>query len=146
MAKPIEARIFLNTILGRMSRLLGCTTLLIVEKMGSEKGPGMEEFVADGVINLETVVDGLEIRRRLLIPKMRGSSHSLKYQNMVIGKNGLLVTGITRGRRGRTKPEAAVVPDGLIATAHIGSYRRYVCEPTVLFKQGWRQERSAEEE
>jgi KaiC/GvpD/RAD55 family RecA-like ATPase len=100
MAKPIEARIFLNTILGKMSRLLGSTTLLIVEKMGNERGPGMEEFVADGVINLEAVVDGLEIRRRVLIPKMRGTSHSLKYHTMVIGKNGLLITGVTKGRRG----------------------------------------------
>ena len=102
ITKPIEARIFLNTILGKMTRLLGCTTLLIVEKMGNERGgPGMEEFVADGVVNLEAIVDGLEIRRRLLIPKMRGTSHSLRYQNMVIGRNGLLITGVTKGHRGQ---------------------------------------------
>ena len=38
ITKPIEARIFLNTILGKMTRLLGCTTLLIVEKGAREKG------------------------------------------------------------------------------------------------------------
>ena len=69
--------------------------------MGNERGPGMEEFVAGGVVNLEAVLDGLEMRRRILISKMRGTNHSLKYHNMVIGTNGLLITGMTRGRRGQ---------------------------------------------
>jgi circadian clock protein KaiC len=92
---PIEARIVLNTILGRMVRLMGCTTLLIDEKSGGEKaGIGMEEFVADGVIRLESFMDRLEIRRRVLITKMRGTNHSLKYQGVIIGESGMRLTPI----------------------------------------------------
>ena len=92
---PIEARIVLNTILGRMVRLLGCTTLLIDEKSGGDRaGIGMEEFVADGVVRLESFMDRMEIRRRVLITKMRGTNHSLKYQGVVIGERGMRLTPI----------------------------------------------------
>jgi circadian clock protein KaiC len=92
----IEARIILNTILGKMVRMMGCTTLLIVEKAsGSEKaGLGMEEFVADGVINLESFMDRLEMRRRILVSKMRGTNHSLRYQGVVVGNKGMRLTPI----------------------------------------------------
>ncbi|MDA4137347.1 MAG: AAA family ATPase [Thaumarchaeota archaeon] len=92
----IEARIILNTILGKMVRMMGCTTLLIVEKApGSERaGLGMEEFVADGVINLESFMDRLEMRRRVLISKMRGTNHSLRYQGVVVGNKGMRLTPI----------------------------------------------------
>jgi len=94
--ETIEARIILNTILGKMVRMMGCTTLLIVEKApGSEKaGLGMEEFVADGVINLESFMDRLEMRRRVLISKMRGTNHSLRYQGVVVGNKGIRLTPI----------------------------------------------------
>jgi KaiC/GvpD/RAD55 family RecA-like ATPase len=90
----IEARIILNTILGKMVRLMGCTTLLIVERshFGEGAGVGMEEFVADGVINLESFMDRLEMRRRLLISKMRGTGHSRKYHGVVIGEKGMRLT------------------------------------------------------
>lgn len=90
----IEARIILNTVLGKMVRAMGCTTLMIVEKpTGRETSVmGMEEFVADGVINLESFMDRLEIRRRLLISKMRGTHHSLKYQGVVVGDKGMRLT------------------------------------------------------
>ncbi len=92
---PIEARIVLNTVLGKMVRLLGCTTLLIDERPASEKlGSGMEAFVADGVINLESFLDHNEIRRRILISKMRGTNHSMKYQGVVIGEHGIRLTPI----------------------------------------------------
>jgi len=90
----IEARIILNTILGKMVRVMGCTTLLIIEKSpGNEReSVGMEEFVADGVINLESFMDRLEMRRRVLISKMRGTHHSLKYQGVVVGTKGMRLT------------------------------------------------------
>jgi KaiC/GvpD/RAD55 family RecA-like ATPase len=90
----IEARIILNTILGKMVRVMGCTTLLIVERShsGEGAGVGMEEFVADGVVNLESFMDRLEMRRRLLISKMRGTNHSRKYQGVVIGEKGIRLT------------------------------------------------------
>jgi len=52
--EPIDARIILHTLLGRIVRQLGCTTILIAEiPTGQEKvSLGVEEFVADGVIIL----------------------------------------------------------------------------------------------
>ncbi|MDG6925397.1 MAG: hypothetical protein JRN09_02465 [Nitrososphaerota archaeon] len=94
--EPMEARIVLNTILGKVVRLLGCTTLLIVEKpaRGSDHGSSMEEFVADGVVNLESFMDRMEMRRRVLVSKMRGTDHNLKYQGVVLGEKGMRVTPI----------------------------------------------------
>ncbi len=70
-----EARTFLHTIVSKMVRQVGCTTILIKE----EKTPGEKteydyvDFIADGVISLE--MDMLEDKRirRLTIIKMRGS-------------------------------------------------------------------------
>ena len=74
LEKPLEARKFLHTVLGRITRLLGCTTLLIVEiPFGQERiGLGIEGFVADGILQLRA--GRLEGRsyRDLLIRKMRG--------------------------------------------------------------------------
>jgi len=73
--EPIEARIILHNILGKMVRQLGCTILLIVEvPTGSERiGVSIEEFVSDGVIVLRR--DNLEGRliREIEIEKLRGT-------------------------------------------------------------------------
>ncbi|MGQ9460390.1 MAG: ATPase domain-containing protein [Candidatus Bathyarchaeaceae archaeon] len=73
--EPIEARIILHNILGKMVRQLGCTTILIVEvPSGSDRiGVSIEEFVADGVIVLRR--DNLEGRliREIEIEKLRGT-------------------------------------------------------------------------
>jgi len=73
--EPIEARIIIHTILGKLVRQLGCTTILIVEvPTGSEKiGVSIEEFVADGVIVLRR--DNLDGRliREIDIEKLRGT-------------------------------------------------------------------------
>ncbi len=73
--EPIEARIIIHNILGKMVRQLGCTTILVVEvPTGSEKiGVSIEEFVADGVVVLRR--DNLEGRliREIEIEKLRGT-------------------------------------------------------------------------
>lgn len=72
--EPIDARIILHTILGKIIRSLSCTTLLIEEvPYGSARiGLGIEEFVSDGVIRLKTSeVNGYRIRE-LEILKLRG--------------------------------------------------------------------------
>lgn len=53
--EPIDARIIVHTILSKIVRQAGCTTLLLVEiPTGMEQvGLGIEEFVADGVITLK---------------------------------------------------------------------------------------------
>jgi circadian clock protein KaiC len=92
--EPIDARVVVYTLLDKIVRQLGCTTLLIVETpIGEQKiGMGVEEFVADGIIILESFVDHLEIKRRALIRKMRGTNQSLKYHNIVISKDGIRLT------------------------------------------------------
>jgi KaiC/GvpD/RAD55 family RecA-like ATPase len=73
--EPIDSRIVLHTILSRMVRHAGCTTLLIVENPIGAKGLGLgiEEFVADGVITLRRrKIDG-RLARRIEITKLRGT-------------------------------------------------------------------------
>ncbi|MGA2664656.1 MAG: ATPase domain-containing protein [Nitrososphaerales archaeon] len=65
-----EGRQVLHTVLGRIVRNMGCTTLVIGEQPTGEEriGEAGEEFVADGVLNLK-----LMIPRELEIRKMRGT-------------------------------------------------------------------------
>jgi circadian clock protein KaiC len=70
-----EARIFLHTVLGKVTKSLGVTTLVLGEiPYGESKtGLGMEEFVADGVILLTHMDKTSSANRRLTIAKMRGT-------------------------------------------------------------------------
>jgi len=65
-----EGRQVLHTVLGKIVRNLGCTTLVICEQPTGEDriGDGSEEFVADGVLNLKHTIP-----RELEIRKMRGT-------------------------------------------------------------------------
>ncbi|MEM2816190.1 MAG: ATPase domain-containing protein [Candidatus Bathyarchaeia archaeon] len=72
--EPIDARIVLHVILGKLIRGMGCTTILIEEiPFGSSRiGLGIEEFVADGVIVLSAnQLDGYRLRELQLL-KLRG--------------------------------------------------------------------------
>ena len=73
-----EGRQVLHNILGKIVRIMGCTTLVIGEQPSGETriGDGAEEFVADGVLNLK-----LTIPRELEIRKMRGTK--LKTRNVI---------------------------------------------------------------
>ena len=73
--EPIEARIIIHNILGKLVRQLGCTTILIVEvPTGSKKiGISVEEFVADGVIVLRRGDYDGKLIREIEIPKLRGT-------------------------------------------------------------------------
>lgn len=70
MGGEYEGRQVLHTLLGKIVRNLGCTTIVVGEQpTGQERlGDGAEEFVADGVINLK-----LTVPRELEIRKMRGT-------------------------------------------------------------------------
>jgi len=59
---------------------------------GSETfGLGFEEFIADVLIILENYLENYELKRRLLVRKMRGSIHSRKYHNVIIDENGISI-------------------------------------------------------
>lgn len=71
----MEVRMVAQTVLGRIVRRMGCTTIMVEEvPIGESKiGFGVEEFVADGIIRLRVgEVDGRLIRDLELV-KLRGT-------------------------------------------------------------------------
>jgi KaiC/GvpD/RAD55 family RecA-like ATPase len=70
---PSEQPVVMDTILSKIMREMGCTTILTVEKKVGQPwlGSGFEAFVADGIITLER--DDESGIRRIRIPKLRGT-------------------------------------------------------------------------
>ena len=55
-------------------------------------GSGVEEFVADGIILMETFLEGAEFKRRLAIIKMRGTDHDTRrYLYLITKRNGISI-------------------------------------------------------
>jgi len=90
--EKFEYRLIMHLIY-RMLKTRDCTTIMTCSvPIGAKTlGLGIEEFVADSVIFLENVIDGLELKRRLLIHKMRGTDHSKKYHNVLVTDKGLQI-------------------------------------------------------
>jgi circadian clock protein KaiC len=88
--RKIDARIILHMI-NKLMRQTGCTTLLLVEvpKGNKKLGLGFEEFVADGIIQFETIYEKEGIQKRAVILKMRGTNHNNRYSNIVISDKGI---------------------------------------------------------
>ncbi|SHH39950.1 KaiC domain-containing protein [Thermosipho atlanticus] len=91
--KPAFAR---NIILQlkRVLAGLGCTSLLVSQISVDERGfggPGVEHGV-DGIIRLDLDEIQGELKRTLIIWKMRGTKHSLKRHSFEITENGILIT------------------------------------------------------
>lgn len=84
----VDSRV-LTSILHRQLRSLNCTMLMIAETpWGSDTiGSGVEEFVVDGIIMLDTVIERAELRKRLAILKMRGTDFDPRYYRYVITKD-----------------------------------------------------------
>ena len=92
ITKPAMARgmvLQLKTILSGM----GCTSILISQVSVTERGfggPGVEH-AADGIIRLDLdEVDG-ELRRSIIVWKMRGTSHSMRRHPFEITDKGMIV-------------------------------------------------------
>lgn len=60
----------------------GVTALFTVNLSGDGR-PGGESYICDSVIMLENVVEGFELKTRLMILKMRGTEHSRSYHSVV---------------------------------------------------------------
>ena len=73
--EPIDVRIVVQTVLGRLVRGMGCTTVMVEEVPTgrAEIGLGMEEFVADGVLRLRAGELEGRLFRDLEILKLRGT-------------------------------------------------------------------------
>ncbi len=77
----------------KILKKIGCTTIMTCSiPTGSDTlGLGIEEFIADSVMVLENVMIDTELKTRFLIRKMRGTSHSRTYHDVIIGENGLKI-------------------------------------------------------
>jgi len=71
----LDARILMHTVLSKLPRLGAVTTIIVGERLAGlePRTVGMEEFVADGIIALNSYPDRGYLRRNLQILKMRGS-------------------------------------------------------------------------
>ncbi|MEM2041637.1 MAG: KaiC domain-containing protein [Nitrososphaerota archaeon] len=92
ITKPVMARgmvLQLKKILSGM----GCTSILISQVSVTERGfggPGVEH-AADGIIRLDLDEVRGELKRSLIIWKMRGTSHSMKRHPFEITEKGITV-------------------------------------------------------
>lgn len=84
-----EARSFLHIML-KFLEAANCTTLMISEvPWGKQQlGTNFEEFLGDGLIVLESSFDNSRIRRRIYIPKMRGTENRLEGYDYYITREG----------------------------------------------------------
>jgi len=85
--KPGRKREF-ATILYRVLQKLRCTTIAIAEVLEGEVSYGMEEFIADGVLILQSEFNTPVMKRTLRIKKLRNTEHSLKIHEYAITDKG----------------------------------------------------------
>ncbi|MHA1711901.1 MAG: RAD55 family ATPase [Candidatus Freyarchaeota archaeon] len=81
-------------LLYKLIKKTGCTAIIIADMpWGTSRiGGGIEEFIADGIILMESnYTDEGVLRRQLRIIKMRGTNHTQKTHEYKIGKNGIEV-------------------------------------------------------
>lgn len=86
---------FLIHLLYRFLQQVGCTTVMIADTpWGSQRiGSGVEEFIADGIILMQTKFDDTgNLKRTLSILKMRSTNHSKKTHNYDITDTGIKIT------------------------------------------------------
>jgi circadian clock protein KaiC len=84
-----EARSFLHIML-KFLEAANCTTLMISEvPWGKQQlGTNFEEFLGDGLVVLESSFDNSRVRRRIYIPKMRGTENRLEGYDYYITREG----------------------------------------------------------
>jgi len=104
MTTYIESKADARTFLLMLNKFLekaGCTSILLVEMPWgkSEIGSGFEEFLADGLIVLESKIDRFRVRRMLFVPKMRGANHDLSCYDFFISVGGIAVSPIPTARK-----------------------------------------------
>ncbi|MCL6578980.1 MAG: AAA family ATPase [Candidatus Bathyarchaeota archaeon] len=79
-------------LLYRIIQNSGCTTIMITDMpYGTNRiGGGIEEFIADGIMMMQTSYNSEGVlRRHLRILKMRGTNHGQKTYEYTIGDNGV---------------------------------------------------------
>jgi len=74
------------------------TTIMTVSKFNvpNEYSQGLEEFVADGVFQIENyLADNMELKTRFMVRKLRGAEHSRKYHTVVFSSKGIEILPYT---------------------------------------------------
>jgi circadian clock protein KaiC len=93
-ASRIDARAALHTILGKIPRQYGVTSLVLSESPYRESfGKNAEEFVPDGVVALTHWNERGKLRRRVQIMKMRGTRVNQTSFGYALGNNGIVLYG-----------------------------------------------------
>lgn len=86
---------FLMHMIYKTLKREGVTTLMTVSRIQNNDNPletGIEEFVADGIFQLESFVsDNMELKTRFLVRKLRGTDHSRKYHSVAISQEGVQI-------------------------------------------------------
>ncbi|MCX8170867.1 MAG: AAA family ATPase [Candidatus Bathyarchaeota archaeon] len=91
LKSDVEKR-HLIRLLYRVAQNTGCTTIITSEiPCGSNRiGNGVEEFISDGIIIMNSIYDSDgKLKRMLRIPKMRGTNHSQKLHEYVFNSKGI---------------------------------------------------------
>ena len=84
---------FLMHLIYKTLKREGVTTLMTVSKLeGLGARLGIEEFVADGIFELENYVSQhMELKTRFIVRKLRGTDHSRKYHSVAFTPNGIQI-------------------------------------------------------
>lgn len=104
LREAIDVR-YLVHLLYNFLQKIGCTTILISDTPhGSQQiGSGVEEFIADGILLMQTRFDeNGELKRELRILKMRSTNHSKKTHQYDISEKGAVILSAPGRRRGKT--------------------------------------------
>jgi len=85
---------FLMHLVYKTLKREGVMTMMTVSRSdgtrGSITGMGVEEFVADGIFQLESYVsDAMELKTRFLVRKLRGCDHSRKCHSVAFTQEGV---------------------------------------------------------
>jgi len=90
LKESIDIRVMIH-LLYKFLKKANCVSILILDQSwgSSSLGEGIAEFLADGIIHLETYFDeNNKFRRRLKIWKMRGTNHTKVPYEYDITKEG----------------------------------------------------------
>jgi circadian clock protein KaiC len=84
---------FLMHLVYKTLKREGVMTMMTVSRMDDAQGTtglGVEEFVADGIFQLESYVsESMELKTRFLVRKLRGCDHSRKYHSVAFTQEGV---------------------------------------------------------
>jgi len=88
---------FLMHLIYKTLKREGVTTLMTVSRSAQTAlDPGVEEFVADGIFELQNYISrDIELKTRFIIRKLRGTDHSRRYHSVLFTPNGIEILPYT---------------------------------------------------